>query len=211
MRSLNYRIARLMLAGSLAFLLLGISSAPTLAASSHTFAEFDSGTITGGAPALTTALDVSGLPASDYLFYVVTADFVPGANPAWSETLQMQLSNGSGTTYTGMSGATTGWAQNSLPTTLIWTGVMHRAYTGGGTLSIHLRDAFTDAGGPYASDLNNVTVTIYPAVQAGATSVALLNLEPHVSGAGIAGAIAAAIPLCIAGLAILQRKSRISG
>ncbi len=136
-----------------------------LAANSRTFATFNTGTITGGGVAFTRSLDVSGLPASEYLMYSVSADYVPGTAPndAYSSTMQMELNNGGGTVFKEATTANIGVLPAGGSTALRWTGIMTRTYGGGGPLTIRFADPFTDASGPYTSSLSNVVVTIYPA------------------------------------------------
>ncbi|MDO9042316.1 MAG: choice-of-anchor D domain-containing protein [Desulfocapsaceae bacterium] len=132
-----------------------------------TFSTFNTGTITGGGTAFTKSLDVTGLPASEYLLYSVTADFVSGSAPndAYSNSMQMELNNGGATVFKPASSADTGASStSSASTTLLWTGVMPRTYTGGANLTIKFADIFSDtSGNTYTSSLNNVVVTIYPA------------------------------------------------
>jgi len=146
--------------------LLGFSG-HTAAGAPTTFATFNTGTITGGGAAFTRSLDVSGLPAStEYLFVRVTADFVASAAPnnAYSSTMQMELNNGGSTVYWAASSADYGAFGTSDSTTLRWVGVLTKAsYQSGGNLTVKFQDIYTDSSGPYSSQLNNVTVTIYPA------------------------------------------------
>ena len=131
---------------------------------SHTFATFNTGVITGGGAAFSLALDVSSLPAADYLFYNVTADYIPSAAPndAWSSTMQMALTNGGATAYRPAGGATIGVLPAGGSTALIWTGQMVRAYPGASSLTISFQHV-DDALGTYTLQLQNVSVTIYPA------------------------------------------------
>jgi len=145
---------------SLSNVQLTIYPAPT---PEHVFANFSPGTITGGAPAYTHALDVSTLPVDDYLFFTLTADFVGGANPTWSSTLLMEINDGGTVVYEGASTANYGKQDSGAATTLGWTGVFLRPYTGGGSLTVKFEDPYTDASGPYTSDLSKVQLTIYPA------------------------------------------------
>ncbi len=132
--------------------------------SSHTFATFNTGTITGGAAPFSLALDTASLPDADYLFYMISADYIPGADPyaAWSQTLVMSMTNGTTTAYRPVGGATIGVLPGAGSTTLIWTGQFIRPYPGTTNLTIQFQDTFADTGGPYTSQLQNVTVTIYP-------------------------------------------------
>ena len=133
---------------------------------SHTFASFNTGTITGGGSAYTKSLDVSSLPTSEYLFVRVTADYAPGTSPhdGYSSTMKMMLSNGSTTTYWDSSTATVGVLPAAGSTSLSWVGMLRKnSYIGGQNLTISFKDSFTDASGPYTSALNNVSITIYPA------------------------------------------------
>ena len=136
-----------------------------MAGNSRTFAAFNTGTITGGGAAFTRSLDVSGLPASEYLMCTVTADYVPGAAPhdAYSSTMLMELNNGGSTVYSPASAATMGVLKAGGGTTLRWLLVLPRNYTGGGNLTIKFVDPYTDTAGPFTSSLNNVAVSIYPA------------------------------------------------
>ena len=141
---------------------VNISPAPT---PKKTFATFNTGTITGGGAAATKALDVSGLPTTEYLLVSVTGDYAPGVAPhdGFSSTMKMEINNGSSTVYWPLSTATMGILPSNGATVLTWTGVLPKSYIGGGNLSVKFSDAFTDANGPYTSALNNVAVTIYPA------------------------------------------------
>ncbi len=38
---------------------------------------------------------------------------------------------------------------------------MYESYVGGGTLRAKFKDTFTDGGGPYTSELQNIVVSIY--------------------------------------------------
>ncbi len=125
-----------------------------------TFATFDTGTITGAGAEIINSLDVSSL-TNNYLFYVISGNFIPGANSAFSQTINMELDNGASTIYSAYSGATSGALNNSNATTLFWTGVMYKPYNGGGTLRIKIKDTFNDVSGPYSSELQNVSVSIY--------------------------------------------------
>src|SRR6185437_9198335 len=129
------------------------------------FPSFNTGTITGGGAAVTKALDVSGLPPTEYLMVSVTADYAPGTAPhdGYSSTMKMEINNGGATVYWPLSTATLGVLPAGGSTTLTWTGVLPKSYIGGGNLSVKFSDAFTDANGPYTSALNNVVVNISPA------------------------------------------------
>ena len=139
------------------------SSAIAATATSHTFATFTTATITGGDPSVDTALSTGSLPTYDYLAYTVSADFVGGGNPAFSDTITMALTNGASTNHTQPRRADVGAMNNSTNTTLFWRGVMTVPYTGGNNLTISFVDTYTDGSGPYTSELQNVTITIYPA------------------------------------------------
>ena len=135
------------------------------AASGHTFATFDVGTLTGGGAAFTKSLDVSGLPNSDYLFVRITATHTSAAPPhdGWSSTLDMELSDGGSTVYWPSNTATLGAMSTNGTSSLIWAGVLPKnIYQGGHNLTIKFVDTFTDANGPYYSTMSNVVVTIYP-------------------------------------------------
>ncbi len=127
----------------------------------HVFPSFTTAAITGGGPSFTKALDVSSLPASEYLYLTVTADYVPSG--AWSSTMSMALTDGASTTHWVASPATQGNLPGAGATSLIWSGVLPRSYVGGNPLTVVFRDSFTDAGGPYTSTLDNVSITLAPA------------------------------------------------
>jgi len=150
----------------------------------HTFASYSSGTITGGAAAVSQSQNVSGL-TGNYLFYVVTGDFVGGADPAWSNTIQMGITGGAGVEYKSLGYANAGAAANSDNTTLKWTGVLFHAYTGGNALNINFADSYDDASGTYTSTLNNVSVTLYSETSALVLSAAITS-STHIAcnGAG---------------------------
>ena len=130
-----------------------------------TFAAFSSGTITGGGSTFTRSLDVSGMPSADYMFYRITGDYVGGTPPqdAYSSTLKLGFTNGSSTFYLDTNSARYGVLSNGGNSTLKWTGVLPKNYTGGTALTVMIRDSYTDASGPYTSSLNNIVVTLYPA------------------------------------------------
>ncbi len=162
------------------------------AAESVTFPEFDTGVITGGGAAVTTALDVSGMPAMDYNIISVTANFVPGPSPndAYSQTIRMALTNADGSvSYWPLSGATmgvlTGGGTSAAgPTVLRWTGILPTDYAGGTPLTIRFSDTFNDASGPYTSELQDVSVTLHATPQP-AHTFASFNTGP-ITGGGAA-------------------------
>jgi VCBS repeat-containing protein len=146
-----------------------------------TFTSFGTTAITSGEAPYTKTLDVAGLPTSVYLLYSVTADFTAAASPhdAYSNEINLELSDGGTTVFKAASLADTGAASSSANTTLRWNGVLSRSYAGGGNLTIKFTDSFTGGSGLYTSTLNNVVVTIYPAE----------SLTNTISGnAGVAGA-----------------------
>jgi hypothetical protein len=135
------------------------------AASSHTFATFDVGTLTGGGAAFTKSLDVSGLPNSEYLFVRVTATHTSGAAPhdGWSNTIDMELSDGGSTVYWPSNTATMGAMGQDGTSSLIWSGLLPKnTYQGGHNLTIKFVDTYSDTNGTYYSTMSNVMVTIYP-------------------------------------------------
>jgi hypothetical protein len=125
------------------------------------FSSFNTTTITGGGAAYTKSLDTTGL-THDYLFYTVTANFVGGSTPSFSNTMNMEFNNGSSTIYKPAGLANYGTRNDSTNTALTWTGMMKQSYPGGGNFTIKFQDTFSDGGGPYSATLNNVSVTIYP-------------------------------------------------
>jgi len=141
-----------------------------------TFDTFTTLEITGGGAASSNVLDVSGLAADDYLYFTVVGDFKGGSNPAWSSTIMMALNNGAGITYFSQS-ASQGALASVADTTLYWSGVFQRKYTGGGNLTIQFWDTYNDASGPYTSHLENVTVKIYRGAGTGVTAVHLTDLN----------------------------------
>jgi hypothetical protein len=140
-----------------------------------TFTSFNTPDITGGGAGYTQALDISGLAADDYLFYTVVADYKDGVKPAWSSTMEMQFNDGASIFYCGKI-ATQGTIQAAGDTTLYWSGVFDRKYTGGGNLSIKFQDPSTDENGPYNSHLENVRVSIFRGAGTGVTAVDLTSL-----------------------------------
>ena len=125
-----------------------------------TFTTFNSGVMTGAGAAVTQSLDVTGM-SGEYFILKVIGTFAPGANPAYSNTIQMELNNGGSTIYQPYARATFGQINGPAATTLEWHATMPVSYTGG-PLSISFKDPFTDATGPYTSRLNNVSVRLYP-------------------------------------------------
>jgi hypothetical protein len=149
-----------------ALIIMLVFAGPAGAAPSHTFATFDVGTLTGGGAAFTKALDVSGLPNSEYLVVRVTANYASAAAPhdAYPSTLDMELSDGGSIVYWPSNTATFGAVNQDSTNTLIWSGLLPKnIYPGGSNLTIKFVDTYTDASGPYSSTLSNVVVTIYPA------------------------------------------------
>ncbi len=143
-----------------------IVAARTEAASSHTFATFNVGTLTGGGAAFTKSLDVSGLTNAEYLFVRVTANYASAAAPhdAYASTLNLELYDGGSTVYWPSNTATFGAMAQDSTNTLIWSGLLPaNSYPGGSNLVVKLVDPYTDASGPYYSTVSNVVVTIYPA------------------------------------------------
>ncbi len=135
----------------------------------HVFSTYSAGTVTSGTSGVSTSLNTSGL-TQDYLFYVVTADYVgSGASPAFSNTMNLELSNGSSTMHKSISHANTGGLNNSNSTTLTWTGIMSHKYTGGGNLTARFYDDYNTSG-PYTSSVTNIVVTIYKATTPNAFS-----------------------------------------
>src|SRR6185503_17098489 len=98
---------------------------------------------TGGGAAATKALDVSGLPTTEYLLVSVTGDYAPGVAPhdGFSSTMKMEINNGSSTVYWPLSTATMGILPSNGATVLTWTGVLPKSYIGGGNLSVKFSDA----------------------------------------------------------------------
>jgi len=134
--------------------------------SGHTFSTFSTGVITGGGASFIKSLDVSGLSNSEYLYYTISATYVPGTAPhdGYSSTMKMSLTDGASNVFIPATIANSGTLPLGGGSTLQWDGVMD-PYTGGGNLTITFQDAYTDASGPYTSQVNNVTVTIYAAPQ----------------------------------------------
>lgn len=131
-------------------------------AAGHTFATFNTTTITGGSTAFSSSLDGSAL-SSGYLFFIVTGEFVGGASPAYSNTIEMSISDGATVDFKSYSTASSGALNSSSNTTLLWSGVFNKVYQGGDNLSINIKDTYDDGSGSFTSQLNNVTVTIYVA------------------------------------------------
>jgi hypothetical protein len=149
-----------------AMLLLSLFAEQARAATSHAFAAFNVGTLTGGGAAFTKSLDVSGLTNQEYLFVRVTANYQSAAAPndAYSTTMDMELSNGGAAVFWPAAPATVGAVAHDSTNTLIWCGLFpQRSYIGGTNLTIAFMDTYTDSSGPYYSTISNVVVTIYPA------------------------------------------------
>ncbi len=115
--------------------------------------------VSNGGTSFSQALDVSGIPASKYLFYTVSANYTGGAG-AWSSMINMKFTNGSSTTYIRNTNSNYGSDNSSASTTLYWIGVLEREYTGGTNLTVYFTDV--DTSGTYTSSLANVVITIYP-------------------------------------------------
>jgi len=126
------------------------------------FSTISSIPLTSGTAGYTQALDVSGLPATEYAYVNVVANFPAGAT-AYSSTIQMELNNGGSTVFWPSSPATQGKLENEGATTLRWYGILPTAYTGGGALSVKFRDVYHDSFGPYTSTLSNVSIGVFPA------------------------------------------------
>ena len=109
----------------------------------------------------------------EYLFFVVTADFAgTGGSPAFSNTMELELSNGGSTIYKEGDFANSGTMNNSNATTLKWSGMMLLPYTGG-NLTARFYDEYTDGSGPYTSNMTNVSIKIY--------KVAVCNTLPTIN------------------------------
>ena len=137
------------------------------AVSSYTFPPFNVGTLTGGGAAFTQSLNVSGLPAGEYLFVRVTADYRSAAQPndAYPNTMNMELSDGSTNVFWPSSPATVGAVSKDYTNSLVWCGLFPRSsYQGGTNLTIQFQDTYNDTNGPYYSTISNVVVTLYPSV-----------------------------------------------
>ncbi len=145
--------------------LLGFCPSLVFGGNSYTFPAFSTGTIHGGGAAYTKSLDVSALPAgTEYLFAVVTADFTSQGAEAYSNTIRMELNNGGSTVFLPQTSAAFGGAENRNSTTLRWAAMLAKSsYVGGDNLTVKLDDGYGDGGAIYASKLDNVRVTLYPA------------------------------------------------
>jgi hypothetical protein len=131
----------------------------TVESQTHTFATFSPGTVTSSTQGVSTTMDVSAL-TEDYLYFDVSAEFIGTGNVAWSESLQVELSNGGSIIHKILSNPTSGANANSNATTLHWTGVFERKYKGGNNLVVRFIDNYDDVDGPYSSSITNVDVTI---------------------------------------------------
>ncbi len=144
-------------------LFIAASSNLIYAATSHTYNSFNTSQITGGAAALDYNLGAPGTSSDSYLFFTVTADFVPGvpdANSEWSNQIELQITNGS-TTYFPLTTPSTGAVGTTAAVSITWSGVLGAAFAG----NQNLHALFYDPNSPYHSSLNNVVVTVYPAPQ----------------------------------------------
>ncbi|MCB9356931.1 MAG: T9SS type A sorting domain-containing protein [Lewinellaceae bacterium] len=140
--------------------LICVGIADSTRAQSHTFATFSPGTVTSNTAGVSTALSTAGV-TGDYLYFEITADFVGTGNVAWSNSMNVEISNGASVIYKDVSHATSGAMPNPNATTLYWTGVLQREYVGGGNLTVRFWDDYHDASGPYTSSVTNVVVTIH--------------------------------------------------
>lgn len=115
--------------------------------------------VSNGGTSFSQALDVSAIPANQYVFYTVVADYST-SDDAWSSMMNLRFSDGGSTIYIKNINASQGSNNNNTNTTLYWTGVFERQYTGGDNLTIHFTDL--DTSGTYTSYLSNVVITLYP-------------------------------------------------
>ncbi len=158
---------------SLQNVIVSIYPSPTIP---KTWDAFTTPDITGGEAGYTRSLDVSGLAGNDYLLYTVVADYKEGTNNAYSNTMWMEFNNGASTVYCSKT-ATQGAIMGVSDTTLYWSGVFDRKYTGGGNLSIRFWDQYTDIHGPFVTHLENVRVSIFRGAGTGVTAVHLTGLD----------------------------------
>jgi hypothetical protein len=128
-------------------------------ANPHDFSSFDAGTLTSGTPGVSIPLTTTGV-TGDYLIYQISADFVGTGNVAWSSTMEMELNNGGSLIFKPLDKANIGSLDSGNATTLHWTGVLNKTYTGGDNLTIRFADSFHDASGPYTSSITNVNLAI---------------------------------------------------
>jgi len=144
--------------------------------SPHTFSTFSSGTLTSGTSGVSTSMNVSGIPSDSYFVYKIEADWVgTGGSPAFSNSINVELNDGSGNIYRALALANSGSAENSNATTLIWTGIMDTEYIGGNNLTIRFFDNY-NTGGPFTSSITDVNFTIYSNVDV-AFPVELLHFQ----------------------------------
>jgi hypothetical protein len=139
-----------------------------------------SGTINGGATSSHT-ITTSSLPGTPFLFYTLSSNFVPGtpsASSAFSVETQLNLTNGSSLQYTAPTSAMQGATSDANATPLYWSGLLGQSYTGGNGLAYTTSDL--NAGFPTNSSLSNITLNLYPAVDASTYTIS--------GSAGIAGA-----------------------
>lgn len=125
------------------------------------FPVYSPGTITSNTPGVSTAMDVSSVPAGNYLTYTITADFIGIGNSAWSNSIEVEVSDGSGLIYSPSSTAKVGSLENPNATTLTWTGLFNREYSGGSPVTVRFSDNYHDGSGPYTSSISNVNFTLY--------------------------------------------------
>lgn len=154
------------------------ADAPT----AYTFTTFNTTTITSnGVAPFSLALNTTGMPANDYLFFTVVADYKTGGS-AWSSFMTLNFTDGASTTYYQKNGASQGALTSASNATLYWSGILEREYTGGGNLTIQFTDG--DTSGAYTSSLENVVVTIYPAPTT-STTFASFGTGTITSGDGV--------------------------
>jgi len=136
------------------------------------FPVFNVGTLTGGGAAFTKSLNVSGIPAGEYLFVRVTADYesAPQPHDAYPSTMNMELSDGGTNVFWPASPATVGAVGGDYTNVIAWSGLFpENSYEGGTNLTLQFMDTYNDASGPYYSTISNVVVTLYPAVNIAVT------------------------------------------
>lgn len=141
-------------------LMLFLFTNSNVAAQSYNFANFDVGTLTSGTSGVSVPLTTTGI-TGEYLVYSISANFVgKQSKPAWSNSIQIELNNGSSIVYVDLGVATSGGMLNENATTLHWTGILNKKYIGGDNLTIRFFDSYNDDQGPYTSTITNVKISI---------------------------------------------------
>ncbi len=133
---------------------------------SQTFASFNVGTLASSGPGFTNSLNITNLPASEYLYVRVTADYQSGpTNLSGPSTMEMELSDGGTNIFWPASAPTVGAVNEPYTNVIAWAGIFPQtSYQGGTNLVIQFMDTNTYEFNSLYSTMSNVVVTLYPAI-----------------------------------------------